>query len=82
MQVEKRRSLRTSLLTELYLYHFANTGLPKQLDIRTIEADPERHLAYHYLMERDFVRVKHYDRVLSDFKITAFGIDVVEKNEV
>lgn len=79
---EARKALRMKLLQELYDYHFANNGSGNRMDRHIVEKEPEFNLAYQYLEERNLISIKSYGGSFFDYKITSYGIDLVESREV
>ncbi|WP_347320041.1 hypothetical protein [Rossellomorea sp. RS05] len=85
MIATERQALREQLLVELYDYHFANKGEPKNV-LREVKEDDERFLAYKYLDDKGLIRFqveiagmerRIYEAYVS---IQSYGIDTVENN--
>lgn len=73
-----RIKLRKRILEELYTYYFDNNGSDKFI-AADIE-DNETNLAYIYLEQKGFIELKNMNQPLAaTAKITAYGIDEVEK---
>lgn len=77
MLFEERKSLRLSLLKELYDYYFENNGMEMPFMIDEAN-DKERELAYQYLIDKNLVLLRLLRGSMYGYKITAQGIDVIE----
>ncbi|PIC67274.1 hypothetical protein CSV71_05820 [Sporosarcina sp. P21c] len=77
LKANKRKMLRKMLLNELYDNHFDSEGKAKEVSKESL--DSECALAYDYLRDRGYITlVSRGDGVIA-LKITASGIDSVER---
>lgn len=79
MSYEERKTLRTSLLTELYHFYFEE-GRSKQISLHQLNQDIELKLAYQYLADKQLVTMHSSNGTLYHIKITANGIDQIESS--
>jgi len=75
----QRKELRAQLLHELYEYYF-EYGRSKKIDLRELNEDIERKFAYQYLSDKGLISMQTVNGTLYQFKITADGIDYVERS--
>lgn len=74
---EERKSLRFSLLKELYDYYFENNGMEMPFMLDEV-SDKEKNLAYQYLIDKNLIILRLLRGSMYGYKITAQGIDVIE----
>lgn len=81
MTGKERQELRVSLLQELYDVYFSNNGNGKQYTNEELAKDPERKLAYEYLVGRSQVHKVFPGGRNTVFTILPNGIDFIESLE-
>ncbi|RKD23195.1 hypothetical protein BEP19_13340 [Ammoniphilus oxalaticus] len=79
MNKTERQALRAELLEELYAYYFTN-GRGQQISMRDLNQDIEKRFAYQYLADKGLIAMNSINGILYHFKITAEGIDAVERS--
>jgi hypothetical protein len=74
-----RIELRNKLLQELYDIYFEKNGSGKKYSNEDLRSDSETNLAYEYLKEKNLLDKRFPGGRVTEFIITAHGIDEIEK---